>query len=342
MKEREHKKVVAAITHGDVNGIGYEVILKALAEPRILDFCIPVIYGSSKAASYHRKTITASDYQLTLTRDITQLKSGKTYIVNIVNDEIKIEFGKSDRIAGQLAHKALEDAIADINSGLADILVTAPINKKNIQSDTYTFPGHTEFLAKKYKTEDYMMLMVGPTLRIGVVTGHIPIAQIPAVLTKELIEKKIKILHHSLKTDFGISSPKIAVLGLNPHAGDESLLGAEEKNVIEPAILKSFENHMNVFGPFPADSFFGTPAYREYDAILAMYHDQGLIPFKIMAFEEGVNFTAGLPVVRTSPAHGTGFDIAGKDIASCNSFRNALLLGVEIFQNRQKSESEKK
>jgi 4-hydroxythreonine-4-phosphate dehydrogenase len=342
MKEREHKKVVAAITHGDVNGIGYEVILKALAEPRILDFCIPVIYGNSKAASYHRKTITASDYQLTLTRDLTQLKAGKTYIVNIVNDEIKIEFGKSDKMAGQLAHKALEDAITDINAGLADILVTAPINKKNIQSNTYTFPGHTEFLAAKYKSEDYMMLMVGPTLRIGVATGHIPISQVSTVLTKELIGKKIKILHRSLKTDFGISSPKIAVLGLNPHAGDESLLGTEERDIIEPAIRKSFENHINVFGPFPADSFFGTSAYREFDAILAMYHDQGLIPFKIMAFEDGVNFTAGLPIVRTSPAHGTGFDIAGKNMASCNSFRNALLLGVEIFQNRQKLESEKK
>lgn len=341
MKEREHKKVVAAITHGDVNGIGYEVILKALADSRLLDFCIPVIYGNSKAASYHRKTITASDYQLTLTRDLAQLKAGKVYIVNIVNDEIKIEFGKSDRVAGQLAHKALEDAISDINNGMADILVTAPINKSNIQSETYNFPGHTEFLAKKHKAEDYMMLMVSPEIRIGVVTGHIPITEVPGTLTKELIEKKIKILHHSLKTDFGISSPKIAVLGLNPHAGDNSLLGNEEKNTIEPAILKSFENHINAFGPFPADSFFSTSAYREFDAILAMYHDQGLIPFKIMAFEEGVNFTAGLPIVRTSPAHGTGFDIAGKNLASCNSFRNALLLGAEIFQNRLKAAEKK-
>lgn len=335
MKEREHKKVIAAITHGDVNGIGYEVILKTLADSRILDFCIPVIYGNSKAASYHRKTISINDYQLTLTRDLAQLKPGKPYIVNVINDEIKIEFGKSDPLAGQLAHKALEMAISDINAGHADILVTAPINKSNIQSSSYTFPGHTEYLAEKYNTKDFMMLMVSPNLRIGVVTGHIPLSKVADELSVPLIEKKLKILDQSLKFDFGISNPKIAVLGLNPHAGDESLLGDKEKTVIEPAIRSAFENHhINAFGPFPSDGFFGNAAFRNFDAVLAMYHDQGMIPFKVMAFEDGVNFTAGLPIVRTSPDHGTGYDIAGKNMASCNSFRNALLLGVEIFHNR--------
>ncbi len=334
MKEREHKKVVAAITHGDVNGIGYEVILKSLGDSRILDFCIPVIYGNSKAASYHRKTITVNDYQLTLIRDLSQLKAGKPYILNIINDEIKIEFGKSDRVAGQLAHKALEMAITDIQAGHADILVTAPINKSNIQSETYHFPGHTEYLAEKYASQDYMMIMVSPACRIGVVTGHIPLNQVSKSLSVELVEKKIKIMAESLRVDFGISNPKIAVLGLNPHAGDDGLIGQEEKDIIEPAIRKSFENHINVFGPFPADGFFGKGAFRKYDGILAMYHDQGLIPFKLLAFEDGVNFTAGLPLIRTSPAHGTGYDIAGKNAASCNSFTNALLLGVEIFRNR--------
>jgi len=334
MKERDHKKVVAAITHGDVNGIGYEVILKTLADSRMLDFCIPVIYGNSKAASYHRKTISVSDYQLTLVKDLLQLKAGKPYIVNVINDEIKIEFGKSDKISGQLAHKALEMALSDIKEGQADILVTAPINKSNIQSDTYHFPGHTEYLAEKYGVKDYMMLMISPNFRIGVVTGHVPINKVSSELSIQLIEKKIAILNHSLKYDFGISNPKIAVLGLNPHAGDESLIGEEEKNIIEPAIRNSFENHINAFGPFPSDGFFGAATFRKFDAVLAMYHDQAMIPFKIMAFEDGVNFTAGLPIVRTSPDHGTGYDIAGKNMASPNSFRNALLMGVEIFQNR--------
>ena len=334
MKEREHKKVVAAITHGDVNGIGYEVILKTLADSRILDFCIPVIFGNSKAASYHRKTLSVSDYQLTLMRDLTQLKSGKSYIINVVNEEIKIEFGKSDPIAGQMAHKALEMAISEINAGQADILVTAPINKSNIQSPTYQFPGHTEYLAEKYKTDDYMMLMVSPNLRIGVVTGHVPLNKVSSELSIPLIEKKLTILNHSLKCDFGISNPKIAVLGLNPHAGDESLIGDEEKTIIEPAIRNAFENRINAFGPFPSDGFFGATAFRNFDAVLAMYHDQALIPFKVMAFEDGVNFTAGLPIIRTSPDHGTGYDIAGKNKANCNSFRNALILGVEIYHNR--------
>lgn len=334
MKEREHKKIVAAITHGDVNGIGYEVILKSLGDSRLLDYCIPVIYGSSKAASYHRKTITVNDYQLTLTRDINQLKSGKPYIVNIVNEEIKIEFGKSDKTAGQLAHKALEMAIQDIDAGLADVLVTAPINKNNIQSESYQFPGHTEYLAQKSKVEDYMMLMVSPVCRIGVATGHVALKEVSGMLTTELLERKIKMLHHSLRYDFGISDPRIAVLGLNPHAGDQGLIGNEEAQIIEPAIRKSFENHINAFGPFPADGFFGSSAYRKYDGILAMYHDQGLTPFKLLAFDEGVNFTAGLPFVRTSPAHGTGYDIAGKNMANHASFTSALLLAAEIFKNR--------
>lgn len=331
-----NKKPVAAITHGDINGIGYEVILKALSDNRILDFCTPVIYGSSKAASYHRKAITVNDYQLTLARNLQQLNEGKTYVYNITNDEIKIEFGKSTAIAGQMAHKALEAAIADINAGIADILITAPINKNNIQSNSFNFSGHTEYLASKYNTKNFMMLMVSSQIRIGVVTGHIPLKNVADTISSKLIEEKLSILNDSLKVDFGISSPKIAVLGLNPHAGDNSLIGNEEKNIIEPAIRNAFEKGINAFGPFPADGFFASNSFRKYDATLAMYHDQGLIPFKLLSFEEGVNFTAGLPIIRTSPAHGTGYDIAGKDKASCDSFRNAIFLGVEIFKNRLK------
>ena len=336
MKEREHNKAIAAITHGDVNGIGYEVILKTLADSRILDFCTPVIYGNSKAASYHRKTLSINDYQLNLIKDASQIKAGKPYIINIVNDEIKIDFGKSDQYAGKLAHMALEMAISDIKNKHADILVTAPINKSNIQSPSYHFPGHTEYLAEKYNTSDFMMLMISPNIRIGVVTGHLPVNKIASELSVPLIEKKISILNHSLKYDFGISNPRIAVLGLNPHSSDLGLIGDEEEKIIEPAIRKAFENHINAFGPFPADGFFGNATFRNYDAVLAMYHDQDMIPFKVMAFEDGVNYTAGLPIIRTSPDHGTGYDIAGKNKANSSSFRNALFLGVEIFNNRLK------
>ncbi|PLW94562.1 MAG: 4-hydroxythreonine-4-phosphate dehydrogenase PdxA [Marinilabiliales bacterium] len=333
--EKEHKHVVAAISHGDVNGIGYEVILKTLADKRVNEFCIPLIYGNSKAASYHRKTLKVSDYQLTMVKDPRSLHAGKSYIYNITNDEIKIDFGKPDRIAGEMAHLALEQATADHDKGYVDVLVTAPINKKTIQSENYKFPGHTEYLAQKYNVKDYIMMLLSPELRIGVVTGHIPLKDVSEALSKDLIMKKIEIIDASLRRDFGINKPRIAVLGLNPHSGDEGLLGTEDKKIISPAVQESFDKKINVFGPFPADGFFGSLDYRKYDAVLAMYHDQGLIPFKMVAFEEGVNYTAGLPLVRTSPAHGTAYEIAGQNQASCSSFRNALFMAVEIFRNRR-------
>jgi 4-hydroxythreonine-4-phosphate dehydrogenase len=333
--EKEHKHVVAAISHGDVNGIGYEVILKTLSDKRVLEFCIPTIYGNSKAASYHRKTLALSDFVLTMVKDAQNLNAGKSYIVNITNEEIKIDFGKPDRVAGEMAHLALEKAIADIEKGFADVLVTAPINKKTIQSQNYQFPGHTEYLAEKFKVKDYIMMMLSPELKIGVATGHIPIKDVSEALSKELILKKIELIDASLKRDFGVTKPRIAVLGLNPHSGDEGLLGTEDKKIISPAIQEAFDKKINAFGPFPADGFFGSLEYRKYDAVLAMYHDQGLIPFKMIAFDDGVNFTAGLPIVRTSPAHGTAYEIAGHDKASCSSFRNALFTAVDIFNNRK-------
>ena len=333
--EKEHKHVIAAISHGDVNGIGYEVILKTLSDVRVNDFCIPVIYGNSKAASYHRKSLKVSDFMLTMVKDTRSLHAGKSYIYNITNDEIKIDFGKPDRVAGEMAHLALEKAIFDIDKGYADVLVTAPINKKTIQSDKYNFPGHTEYLASKYKAQDYIMMMLSQDLKIGVATGHIPIKDVSEALSKELILKKIELIDASLKRDFGVIKPRIAVLGLNPHSGDEGLLGTEDKKIISPAIQEAFDKKINAFGPFPADGFFGSLEYRKYDAVLAMYHDQGLIPFKMIAFDDGVNFTAGLPIVRTSPAHGTAYEIAGQDKASCSSFRNSLLTAVDIFKNRR-------
>lgn len=333
--EKEHKHVIAAISHGDVNGIGYEVILKTLSDARVNDFCIPVIYGNSKAASYHRKSLKVSDFMLTIVKDTRSLHARKSYIYNITNDEIKIDFGKPDRVAGEMAHLALEKAIFDIDRGYADVLVTAPINKKTIQSGKYNFPGHTEYLASKYKAQNYIMMMLSQDLKIGVVTGHIPIKDVSEALSKELILKKIELIDASLKRDFDVTKPRIAVLGLNPHSGEEGLLGTEEKKIISPAIQEAFDKKINAFGPFPADGFFGSLDYRKYDAVLAMYHDQGLIPFKMIAFDDGVNYTAGLPIVRTSPAHGTAYEIAGQDKASCTSFRNALFSAVEIFKNRK-------
>ena len=337
--DKEHKHIVAAITHGDVNGIGYEVILKTLSDTRINDFCIPLIYGNSKAASYHRKTLTLSDFVLTMVSDLKKLQAGKSYIYNINNSEIKINFGTADSYAGEMAHLALEEALADIENGLADVLVTAPINKKSIQSDKYKFPGHTEYLANKFAVKDYIMMMLAPELKVGVVTGHIPIKEVSSALNTELILKKIELISASLQRDFAILKPRIAVLGLNPHSGDDGLLGDEDKTIITPAIKQAFDKGINAFGPFPSDGFFGSLDYRKYDAVLAMYHDQGLIPFKMIAFDNGVNYTAGLPIVRTSPAHGTAYNIAGKNLASCTSFRKALFTAVDIYKNRKDYDS---
>lgn len=335
MSAENTKIMLAAITQGDVNGIGYEVILKSLADQRILEFFTPVIYGNSKALSYHKKLLTNVDYPVHVLKNNDVAHAKKCYIVNVSDEEVKIELGKVSKQAGELARIALEKAISDIKEGKADFLVTAPIHKKAIQSDEYNFPGHTEYLASKFDVSEYMMIMVAENLRVGVLTGHIPLKKVVDMISPELVFSKLKLLDNSLQRDFGISRPKIAVLSINPHAGDDGVIGNEEKDKIYPAIRKANDSGMEVFGPFPADAFFGNGMYRNYDAVLAMYHDEGLMPFKMLAFEDGVNYTAGLPVVRTSPAHGTAFDIAGKNAASCNSFRQALWLGAKICQNRR-------
>jgi len=326
--------VKVGITHGDFNGIGYEVILKALADPRICEICTPLVYGSSKIASYHKKTIQTPDFLLNVVKRADQLHARKPNIYNITADEARIELGKSTEQAGSFAYMALEKAVEDLKEQRIDVLVTGPINKKNIQSESFRFPGHTEFLANTFNTRKFLMLMVCNQFKIGTVTGHLPLNRVVETLSIDLILDKIRILNQSLIRDFGIRRPKIAVLGVNPHAGDGGLLGKEEEELIIPAMQRAQRDNILSFGPFPADGFFGSANYEHYDAVLAMYHDQGLIPFKALAFEGGVNFTAGLPIVRTSPAHGTAYDIAGKDVASEESFRQALYLAVDIYRNR--------
>ncbi len=330
----KEKRVRIGITHGDVNGIGYEIIIKALQDQRLMETYTLVVYGSSKVASYHRKVLNVNDFNFNLVRKADQAHPRRANIVNIHDEEVKIDLGKSTAVAGELALLSLEAACEDLQKNHIDVVVTAPINKKNIQAPGFDFPGHTEYFARKFNTGDYLMLMINNVLRIGVVTGHLPLGKVSEALSDELILNKIRVMNHSLQRDFGIVKPRIAVLALNPHAGEEGLLGSEEQHIIIPAIEKAYSENILAFGPYPADGFFGSAAFSKFDGVLAMYHDQGMLPFKLLSFDSGVNYTAGLPVVRTSPAHGTAYDLAGKNEASPESFRTALYLAADIFQHR--------
>lgn len=330
----KEKRVRIGITHGDINGIGYEVIIKTLQDQRLSELYTILVYGSSKVASYHRKVLNINEFNFNLIRKADQAHARRPNIINVHDEEVKLELGKSTPIAGELALLSLEAACDDLSKGLIDVVVTAPINKKNIQSPGFAFPGHTEYFAKKFNAENYLMLMINNFLRIGVVTGHLPLSGVREALTADLVFSRIQVMEQSLKRDFGIVKPRIAVLGVNPHAGDDGLLGDEEKTVVIPAIERANQQDILAFGPYPADGFFGASGYRKFDGILAMYHDQGMVPFKLMTFDEGVNFTAGLPIVRTSPAHGTAYDLAGKNEASPDAFRNALYMAADIFQRR--------
>ena len=328
------KKIKLAITHGDINGVGYEVIIKTFSDNRMTEFCTPVLYGSSKILSYHKKLLADKDISnLTNTKDARSIVDKKFNVINITNDEVKRDLGKSTEIAGELALKALDSACDDLMANNVDVLVTAPINKKNIQCQNFDFPGHTEYLENKFGGKSLMM-MICDRIRIGIVSSHVALRDVPKVITKELLLEKISVMNKSLKQDFGITMPKIAVLALNPHAGDNSLIGDEDDKVVSPAIKEAYNSGILTFGPYPADGFFGSSEFNNFDGILALYHDQGLIPFKLMSFTQGVNYTAGLPYVRTSPAHGTGYDIAGKDKASEDSFRNAVYLACDILKHR--------
>ena len=331
----ENQKIKVGITQGDINGIGYEVILKTLMDSQIVEMCTPIIYGSPKVASFHRKMLNIENFNLNIIKTASEAHGKRVNIVNCTDEEIKVEIGQSTQTAGEASFVALEKATDELKKGLINVLITAPINKKNIQSDKFHFPGHTEYLEKNFgEKNDSLMLMVSNNLRIAVATTHIPLAKVPQELTTEIILKKLRQLHQSLVQDFSINLPRIAVLGLNPHAGDEGTLGKEEQEIIIPALKQAEKENIICVGPYPADGFFGSESFSKFDAVLAMYHDEGLIPFKCLAMETGVNFTAGLSIVRTSPAHGTAYDIAGKNIASEESFRSALYLALDVFKSR--------
>lgn len=328
-------KIRVGITQGDINGIGYEVILKTFSDPAMLELCTPVVYGSPKVAAYHRK---AMDLQTNfcIINSATEIQDNKLNIVNCSDEELKVELTKPTPEAGKAALDALEKALAEYQEGLFDVLVTAPINKHTIQSETFHFPGHTEYIQERVGAGNKaLMILLKGDFRVALVTGHVPVSEISKVCTKELIMEKAEIFHRSLKKDFGIDSPRIAVFSLNPHAGDNGLLGTEEQQVIIPAIQELIVKGIQCFGPYPADGFMGAGSFKHFDGILAMYHDQGLAPFKALAMDEGVNYTAGLPIVRTSPAHGTAYDIAGQGIASEDSFRQAIYVAMDVFRNRE-------
>jgi 4-hydroxythreonine-4-phosphate dehydrogenase len=329
-----NKKLKIGISVGDINGIGLEVILKTLADKRILNWCIPVLYGSTKVASYHKNIIKVKDLTLHNTSDIQGINESAVNIINCWIENVKITLGRCTEEGGKYATFSLEQATQDLVAGHLDALVTAPINKKAMQLSGFEYPGHTEYLTSKTQAKENLMLMVNEDLRIGLVTNHLPVSQVASTITTELVLKKIELMNNSLKMDFGIDKPAIAVLGLNPHAGDGGVLGTEESEIILPAIEMAKRKGILAIGPYAADGLFGSGNFSNFDGILAMYHDQGLVPFKALSFGSGVNFTAGLPVIRTSPDHGTGFDIAGKNVADFSSFRQALYLAMDTARQR--------
>ena len=336
MNNNEEKKIKVAITHGDINGVGYEVILKTFGDSRMFDFCTPVVYGSTKVASYHKKLLASmpQEMQFTSVRDASETQDGKFNFINLTQEEIKIDLGKSTEIAGRLSRESLNRACNDLKAGKVDVLVTAPINKRNIQADDFDFPGHTEYLSHQFGSQS-LMFMICDRIRIGIVTNHLALKDVPSALTHNLLFDKMMLMNESLKRDFRITRPRIAVLALDPHAGDDGVIGDFDKRIIRPVIDEVQSKGVLAYGPFPSDGFFGSSEFNKFDGVLALYHDQGLIPFKLMSFTEGVNYTAGLPYVRTSPAHGTGYDIAGKDMACEQSFRSAVYLACNILRNRK-------
>ena len=330
----ENRKIRVGVTHGDINGVGYEVILKAFSDSTMFDLCTPIVYGSPKVAAYHRKALELQT-SFSIINTAEEAQEGKLSILACTEDELKVELSKPSAEAGKAALDAMERALADYKEGLIDVLVTAPINKHSIQSDEFHFPGHTEYIEERVgEGEKALMILMKDDFRVALVTGHLPVKDIAAALTKELIMEKMEIFNRSLKQDFNIGCPRIAVFSLNPHAGDNGLLGTEETEVIIPAMKEMQAKGVQCFGPYPADGFMGSGNFTHFDGILAMYHDQGLAPFKALAMDEGVNYTAGLPIVRTSPAHGTAYDIAGQGVATEDSFRQAIYTAIDVYRNR--------
>lgn len=329
-------KIKVGITTGDPNGVGLETIIKVFSDIRIAESVTPIIYSHPELIKIHKRAINAEEFNY---NNITSASDALVKKVNLINvwKEYKpnVEFGKPTADAGAFAFKSLQAAVDDLAANKIDVLVTAPINKDTIQSKDFNFPGHTEYLAKFANTDKVLMFLVSDVLKVGIVTGHVPLKDVAQNISKAKILEKLQLMTESLTKDFGINKPRIAVLGLNPHAGDNGLLGNEEKDIIIPAIREAADKGMYVYGPFGADGFFGSGGYKKFDAVLAMYHDQGLAPFKALAFDQGVNFTAGLPIVRTSPDHGTSYDIAGKGIADEASMRAAIYAAADIYKSRK-------
>lgn len=336
----ENEKLIVGITQGDINGVGYEVIFKALADERMLELCVPVIYGSGRVANQYRKSISEPMPQFHQISDVCDADDSQINLINVVGEDVQAEPGVASVAAGAAAFKALERAVADLRSGEIDVLVTAPIDKHTIQSEEFAFPGHTEYLEAELAREDEddkaLMVLCNDELRVALVTTHLPISEVAGAITKDNVLDKIRRFNRTLTRDFMLPHPRIAILALNPHAGEEGLLGKEEEEEIKPAVAAAREERINCFGPYAADGFFGNGTYKKFDGVLAMYHDQGLAPFKTIGMDEGVNFTAGLDYVRTSPDHGTAFDIAGKDVANAASMRQAIYMAIDVARARER------
>lgn len=331
----DKRKIRVGITHGDINGVGYEVILKTFSNPDMLELCTPIVYGSAKVATYHRKALALPNVSFTSINSAKDADPDKLNILNCTDDDVKVELSVPTQEAGKAALDALLRVVEDYKEGLIDVIVTAPINKNTIHSEEFHFAGHTEFFEDRLGEGcKSLMVLVKDDLRMALATNHLPISEISEALTKDVLKEKILLFNNSLKGDFGISAPRIAVLALNPHAGDGGLIGHEEIDTIIPVIDELKQENVICYGPYPADGFMGAGTYKHFDGVIAMYHDQGLAPFKVLAMDSGVNFTAGLPVVRTSPAHGTAYDITGKGLANEESFREAVYMAIDIFRYR--------
>ncbi len=322
------------ISIGDLNGVGMELIIKTFSDPEILELCTPVVFGSTKVVSYHRNAIEMRDFNFHIIQNAEDALEGKANLVNCWKEEVKMDFGKVDPVVGGYAVKSLEAACDAVDSGKVDALVTAPINKESIQSSEFQFSGHTDYLESRYKSKATMMFL-SPDLKLALATVHIPLAKVSEKISAKLVEQKIMAIHQSLKQDFHLPKGRIAVLALNPHAGDKGVIGLEDQEIVSPGIEQAKEAGAMAFGPYPADSFFGSSSYRAFDAVLAMYHDQGLVAFKSLTFGEGVNYSAGLPIIRTSPDHGTAFDIAGQGKAEPGSFRSAVYGAIDLYRARK-------
>lgn len=335
----EERMIRIGVTHGDINGIGYEIILKTFSDSRVAELCTPIIYGSSKIAAYHRKTLELPSVNVSNISKVEDAGNNRINIINCVNEETKVELGKPSEAAGKAALKALDSAIADIKRKAFDALVTAPVNMQSFAESNFMFPSQTAYLEEKLNPEkNTLSILVFNDLRIGLATGNIPLSEVASKLTKEYISDKLRLFHQSLKEDFNIVKPRIAVLALNPHAGETGLSGNEEETIIIPAMREAEKQGVLSFGPYAADGFFGSQMYEKFDGILALYHDQGMIPFKTLHVLNGLSYTAGLPIIHTSPIHGSAYDISGQNIASEDSFRQAIYMAIDIFRNRKTNE----